>query len=150
MAEVPLQRQFIGQARLVRLLLWRVGDSTDIDECLRVALSSGMIAPDDEAFLRECLAYEERQRAQGASPAAKSSSEPATEAGKSPEEGDVSAAQRATARSGHSAASADRATADAAPNADTTAVSPDTFPIDAQTIARLRRCADKLNRADAA
>ena len=69
MAEVPLQRQFIGQARLVRLLLWRVGDSTDIDECLRVALSSGMIAPDDEAFLRECLAYEERQRAQGASPA---------------------------------------------------------------------------------
>lgn len=150
MAEVPLQRQFIGQARLVRLLLWRVGDSTDIDECLRVALSSGMIAPDDEAFLHQCLAYEERQREQGASPAAKPSPEPAAEAGRLPEEGDVAAAQRATARTGRSAASADRATADAAPNVGTTAAPLGTFPLDVQTIARLRRCADKLNRADAA
>lgn len=108
MAEVSLQRQFVGQARLVRLLLWRVGDSTDIDECLRVALESNMLAPDDEVFLRECLAVEESQRGEGSE-----------------------AAQSATV--------ADDLTNTLA-----------TFPIDTQTIARLRRCVDKLNRADAA
>lgn len=62
MAEVPLHRQFAGQARLVRLLLWRIGDSTDIDECLAAARSAGMIGADDEAFLRKALSMEEGQR----------------------------------------------------------------------------------------
>ena len=92
MAAAPLHRQFAGQARLVRLLLWRVGDSTDVDACLRTARSKNMIAQDDEVFLRECLEAEELQR-----------------------EGE---------------------TVD--------------FAVDADTIARLRRCADKLNRADSA
>lgn len=112
MAEVSLERQFIGQARLVRLLLWRVGDSTDIDECLRVALESGMLAPDDEAFLRRCLAHEEQQRGEGGAATATVPEDPETA-------NDAS----------HGAGA---------------------FPIDAQVIARLRRCVDKLNRADAA
>ena len=68
MAQVPLERQFAGQARLVRLLLWRVGDSTDVDGCLRVAVESAMLTADDAVFLRECLEAEERQRAHGAGP----------------------------------------------------------------------------------
>lgn len=63
MADVPLERRFAGQARLVRLLLWRIGDSTDIDACLAVARQARMIDADDEAFLRGCLEAEERQRA---------------------------------------------------------------------------------------
>lgn len=92
MAAVPLHRQFAGQAQLVRLLLWRVGDSTDVDACLRTARSKNMIAEDDEAFLRSCLEAEEQQREGAASDLA----------------------------------------------------------VDTDTIARLRRCADKLNRADSA
>lgn len=112
MAEVSLERQFIGQARLVRLLLWRVGDSTDIDECLRVALESGMLAPDDEAFLRGCLAYEEQHRGEDGAAAATVPEDPDTP--------------------------------------DNASHGADAFPIDAQMVARLRRCVDKLNRADAA
>lgn len=98
MAAVPIERQFAGQARLVRLLLWRVGDSTDIDACLAEARSSNMIGEDDEAFLRECMTAEEALR-----------------------------------------------------DADgTEAVAPSDLPITQETVARLRRCADKLNRADAA
>lgn len=115
MAEVSLQRQFIGQARLVRLLLWRVTDSTDIDECLRVALESGMLAPDDEGFLRGCLAHEEQQRGEGGAAAATAPADPET--------------ANDASNAGHGAGA---------------------FPIDAQVIARLRRCVDKLNRADAA
>lgn len=100
MATVPIERQFAGQARLVRLLLWRVGDSTDIDACLAEARTSNMIDEDDEAFLRKCMAAEEALR-----------------------DADI-------------AASAATVTLD--------------FPITQDTVARLRRCADKLNRADAA
>ena len=98
MAAVPIERQFAGQARLVRLLLWRVGDSTDIDACLAEARSSNMIGESDEAFLRACMAHEEAVR--------------------------------------------DDDNAEAA--------GPSDFPITQETVARLRRCADKLNRADAA
>ncbi|WP_165253591.1 hypothetical protein [Adlercreutzia sp. ZJ304] len=92
MAEVSLTRQFIGQARLVRLLLWRVGDSTDIDTCFSAAREASMLTEDDESFLRACLKAEECQR---------TDNKQLTE-------------------------------------------------IDQSTIKRLRRCADKLNRADAA
>ena len=47
---------------MVRLLLWRIGDSTDVDECLAAAKAAGMIDDDDEAFIREVLETEERQR----------------------------------------------------------------------------------------
>ncbi len=90
---MPL-KQFIGQARLVRLLLWRVGDSTDMDACLRAALDAAMITAEDEAFLRMCMDAEERARIEDAPIPA----EMATDA----------------------------------------------------SIAQLRRCADKLNRADSA
>lgn len=92
MDATPLERQFAGQARLVRLLLWRIGDATDMDVCFATAKELGMIDDADERFLRTCLDAEERQRTAG--------------------------------------------TLDMEPTAD--------------TIARLRRCADKLNRADAA
>ena len=95
MSEVSFDRQFTGQARLVRLLLWKVGDSTDIERCLDTARAHGMIDADDEAFLRTCLAAEERQRQSGA---------------------------------------------------DTLVA----FEADEDTVRRLRRCADKLNRADSA
>ena len=87
-----LDRQFIGQARLARLLFWKVGDSTDIDACLAAALEQGMIDADDHAFLAEQLSAEETARESGEAP----------------------------------------------PN------------ITSETIARLRRCVDKLNRADCA
>ena len=62
MAEVALHKQFSGQARLTRLLLWRVGNSTDLDECLAAARDQGMLDADDEAFVRACLDLEERNR----------------------------------------------------------------------------------------
>lgn len=97
MAEVPIERRFAGQARLVRLLLWRVGDTTELDACFAEARAAGMIGEDDEAFLRACLATEE--------------------------------AQRASDGSGAPARSMD---------------------ISEETVARLQRCADRLNRADSA
>lgn len=128
MAEVPLQRQFAGQARLVRLLLWRVGDSTDIGACLRTAVEAAMLTADDVAFLRECLDAEERQRALDGS------------AGPS--------------REGRAAGPNGAAEAAGAANAPAAAVASPEGPVgllvDEQLVARLRRCADKLNRADAA
>lgn len=97
MEEVSLRRRFAGQARLVRLLLWRVGDSTDVDACLQIALGQGMITLDDAAFLRDCMEVEE---------------------------------------CGREALSEEDA--------------PCGIALDEQLIVRLRRCADKLNRADSA
>ena len=92
MAKTNLQKQFSGQARLVRLLLWKVGDTTDIDACLDAALNQGMIDVDDCAFLTAQMAAEEAARDSG-----------------------------------------------------------EEIPgVDEETILRLRRCVDKLNRADCA
>lgn len=55
-------KQFIGQARLVRLLLWKIGDSTDINACLEVAKSKNMVTKEDEAFLIDCMNAEEASR----------------------------------------------------------------------------------------
>lgn len=60
-----LDKQFIGQARLVRLLLWKIGDSTDIPSCLEVAKSKNMITEEDETFLIECMNEEEAARESG-------------------------------------------------------------------------------------
>ena len=65
MEGTSLNKRFAGQARLVRLLLWRVGDTTDIDACMAEARRAGMLTEDDEAFLRGCLDAEERQRERG-------------------------------------------------------------------------------------
>lgn len=62
MAEVSLHRQFAGQARLARLLLWRVGDSTDLDVCFAQARFQGMLSADDEVFVRTCIELEESHR----------------------------------------------------------------------------------------
>lgn len=62
MGEVALHRQFAGQARLIRLLLWRIGDSTDLGVCFDAAREQGMISEDDEGFLCEQLALEEANR----------------------------------------------------------------------------------------
>lgn len=92
METTNLDRQFIGQARLARLLLWKVGDSTDIDVCLDEALGCGMLGEDDVSFLVECMSAEE------------------------------------AARDG----------------------APIPMDVDQESIVRLRRCVDKLNRADCA
>lgn len=92
MVAPPLHRQFAGQARLVRLLLWRIGDSTDLETCFSVAKDAHMISDDDEVFLRSCMELEEDSRDDSAR----------------------------------------------------------VLDIDRTTIERLRRCADKLNRADSA
>lgn len=68
MAEVPIERRFAGQARLIRLLLWKTGDSTDLNVCFDAALNAGMISADDALFLREYLAIEETQRETGEFP----------------------------------------------------------------------------------
>lgn len=62
MVEVALHRRFAGQARLVRLLLWRIGDSTDLDACFSTAREMGMLADGDEEFLRLCMRLEEDAR----------------------------------------------------------------------------------------
>lgn len=89
----PLHRRFAGQARLVRLLLWRIGDSTDLDACFATAREQGMLDEADEAFLRDQIDLEETHR------------------GRLDELASI---------------------------------------VDEETVTRLFRCADKLNRADSA
>lgn len=62
MSATPLHRRFAGQARLVRLLLWRIGDSTDLDACFAQVRAMGMLAGGDEEFLRACMRLEEEAR----------------------------------------------------------------------------------------
>lgn len=57
-----LERRFRGQARLVRLLLWKIGESTDIEAALDEAVRQSMIDTDDALFLKDCLNAEERDR----------------------------------------------------------------------------------------
>lgn len=60
MAEVPVDKRFRGSVRLVTLLLWRVGESTDIEKGFAEAHDKLMIGADHEAFIRECFAIDER------------------------------------------------------------------------------------------
>lgn len=62
MNSANLEKRFRGQARLVRLLLWKVGETTDIDTALESALNQGMITSEDASFLSECMAAEESGR----------------------------------------------------------------------------------------
>ena len=86
------EKRFRGQARLVRLLLWKVGESTDVGAGLQAAVCQKMISSEDAGFLRLCMDAEERGRDGGSMG----------------------------------------------------------MDITADTVARLQRCADKLNRADSA
>ncbi len=92
MNEASLEKRFIGQARLIRLLLWKIGDTTNIQTGLQVAEEKGMIDHADTSFLLACMRSEEKWRNEGV-------------------------------------------------------IERD---IDRQTVNRLQRCADKLNRADSA
>lgn len=60
MAEVSLEKRFRGSVRLVTLHLWRVAKSTDLEEGFAQALAFGMLKPENVAFIRECLAANER------------------------------------------------------------------------------------------
>lgn len=62
MATGEVEKRFLGQARLVRLLLWKVGETTEVDACLAQALAQKMITADDAAFLQRCMQAEERAR----------------------------------------------------------------------------------------
>lgn len=56
MAEVSIEKRFRGQCRLVKLLLWRQAESTDLDVCFQRTIERGRIDQDDEAFLRDSFA----------------------------------------------------------------------------------------------
>lgn len=60
MAEVPVEKRFRGSVRLVTLLLWRMGESTDVSVGLAEALGKGMINEDHVAFIRKCMDLDER------------------------------------------------------------------------------------------
>lgn len=60
---VPIERRFAGTARLVTLHLWRVAKSTDVDDGFRAASELGMLSPENEAFVRDCLRAAERMEA---------------------------------------------------------------------------------------
>lgn len=60
MAEVPVDKRFRGSVRLVTLLLWRIGESTDIEKGFAEAHKCLMINDDHERFIRECLEADAR------------------------------------------------------------------------------------------
>lgn len=60
MAEVSVEKRFRGSARLVTLLLWRIGESTDIEVGFAEAHDKLMINDEHEAFIRECFAIDAR------------------------------------------------------------------------------------------
>lgn len=63
MAEVPVERRFIGSTHLATLHLWRIAKTTDLDECFKQARELNMIDADNEAFMRRCLELGERMEA---------------------------------------------------------------------------------------
>lgn len=63
MAEVPVERKFIGSVRLATLHLWRVAKSTDLEQCFKEARDLRMIDEDNEAFVRRCFALSEQLEA---------------------------------------------------------------------------------------
>lgn len=52
---VPVEKRFRGQVRLLTLLLWRVGKSTDLDVCFQAAKDLRMIDGSHESFIRACI-----------------------------------------------------------------------------------------------
>lgn len=60
MAEVPVEKRFRGSVRLVTLLLWRIGESTDVEKGFAEARGKGMLSEGHERFLRECFEVDAR------------------------------------------------------------------------------------------
>ncbi len=58
MAEVSAEKRFRGSVRLVTLLLWRIGESTDVEKGFAQARDMRMINDEHEAFIRECFALD--------------------------------------------------------------------------------------------
>lgn len=58
MIKISVERRFRGSVRLVTLHLWRVAKSTDVEDGFKVARNLGMINPENEAFMRTCLALD--------------------------------------------------------------------------------------------
>lgn len=58
MAEVPVERKFIGSVRLATLHLWRVAKSTDLEQCFKEARDLRMINQENEDFIRRCFALD--------------------------------------------------------------------------------------------
>ena len=56
----PLERRFHGAMMLVVLHLRRVAKTGDLDVCFAQARELAMIDADDEAFIKRCLAVDER------------------------------------------------------------------------------------------
>lgn len=67
MGDVSTERRFSGSVRLVTLHLWRIAQSTDVDEGLRCARDLGMFDAESERFVRACLAAD-RRLAEGGDP----------------------------------------------------------------------------------
>ena len=63
MAEVPVERKFIGSVRLATLHLWRVAKSTDLEQCFKEARDLRMIDEGNEAFIRRCFALSKQLEA---------------------------------------------------------------------------------------
>lgn len=63
MAEVPVERRFIGTVRLVTLHLWRVAKSTDLEKCFKEARELRMIDQGNEDFIRHCFALNDQLEA---------------------------------------------------------------------------------------
>ena len=60
MAEVPVEKRFRGSVRLVTLLLWRIGESTDVECGFAKAREMRMIDEGHERFIRECFKVDAR------------------------------------------------------------------------------------------
>lgn len=63
MAEVSVERRFIGSAHLATLHLWRVAKSTDLEKCFKEARDLRMINQENEDFMRHCFALNEQLEA---------------------------------------------------------------------------------------
>lgn len=55
MGEVSVEKRFRGSVRLVTLLLWRIGESTDVERGFAEALDKRMISEGHRVFIRRCM-----------------------------------------------------------------------------------------------
>ena len=63
MAEVTIEDRFHGTCNLLLLHLRRAAKSNDLETGFNAARDMGMLKPDQEQFIRECLALDERLQA---------------------------------------------------------------------------------------
>lgn len=63
MAEVTIQQRFHGTCNLVILHLRRAAKSNDLEAGFAAAREMGMLKPEQERFVRECLALDASMQA---------------------------------------------------------------------------------------